>query len=424
MGADERKIKGWITFLWYLLMLLPLLSCGGGGDGDNDGTAASNTSTSYSATISPSGGVLEHPDGVTLEFMEGSFDTDTTCSIERAQMPAKTTRAATPVGNVYQVKIDGAESNKPVKITMPLPQSGDGPYTIYRYTGEKWYEAGGTETSGKIETYTTNFSLFTVVSLKGFDLLRRVHFTNYGTEDCTVWVWNYRLTDPVNSPPVSRNHAWPVFAPGAPGMNNEREGLLDIGSYQFCAEYYNSDMGMPEDRGWRYKLIGGDGVSQPFTYTFSNNTPDEPLPITSYVDFTISLTDTLPGRCAGGTANIGSDPGTNPDGSPINVNGSWLFALRCRGQGTDAAQLDIELDESGGSFSGSGKGTDYNGLALDVTIEGTYDVSTNTISGTIDVNDGASTFNFETQLAADTGYFSIERTAGYGCEAEARLVKQ
>jgi hypothetical protein len=420
----KNSRNGFIHNLRYLgliavifLGLLSVVGTGGGGDSDQAPatTPTPTTPTQVSSVISPDGGTLEHPDGVTLEFPEGGFDTDTECSIERAQMPEKTTRAATPVGSVYRLEIDGSPSNLPIKITMPLPEGEEEFYTIYRYDGETWYAAGGTVTDdGFIETYSTDFSLFSVV--KTVVRLSWVEFIHGGGDSCTVTVANYRLKDPVNSPPVSSAYRWPVFP------MDDRRGLLDLGSYQFCAEYYN-DTGNPEYFGWRYRYLGGNGIDQAFSYHLSETDPDWGPATQNSIWFTMFVTDTLPGRC-GPPNNIGSDPGTNPDGTPISVEGRWEIRIRCAGAETDAIVMDITLNEAGGSFTGTGTGTDYDGTPLDVVVQGGYYLEQNSITGTIDLNNGEAVFTFQTNLASDTDYFSITRTAGYGCEAEARFIKQ
>jgi len=114
---------------------------------------------------------------------------------------------------------------------------------------------------------------------------------------------------------------------------------------------------------------------------------------------------------------------------PPVLLGMWNLHGRCIGQTQDVFVVPIQINETaGGGFSGSGTGRDYGGELMDVTISGTYNPSTNGISGTIISyypDDGYTRVdNFSTELREDTGYFPLTCVSNCGCNGEARLVKQ
>jgi hypothetical protein len=131
----------------------------------------------------------------------------------------------------------------------------------------------------------------------------------------------------------------------------------------------------------------------------------------------------------GVAAVAGGGGATTTTTLPAVLLGMWDLHGKCINVESDVFVIRIQINESsGGGFSGSGTGRDYNGQLMDVTISGNYNPSTNVISGTIMsyYPDYGYTRvdNFSTQLAEDTGYFPITCVSNCGCDGEARLVKQ
>lgn len=138
---------------------------------------------------------------------------------------------------------------------------------------------------------------------------------------------------------------------------------------------------------------------------------------------------------AAGGGGGGDDGGVTPSPSgttaPADVTGTWDFHFRCAGATSDAATVPININQSsGGAFSGSGSGTDYNGTPIQLNISGTYNSSTNFMSGEV-----TTTFTgdpcvrhdtFQVTLTSnDTGYIPMTQTVSCGgCNTEGRLVKQ
>ena len=118
-----------------------------------------------------------------------------------------------------------------------------------------------------------------------------------------------------------------------------------------------------------------------------------------------------------------------PEPPPTTIIGNWEVHFRCAGVDTDVAVLDIELDETtGGNFSGNGTGTDLNGSQIDMTLDGSYNTTSNFLSGTLTSTFEGSTCVREdvfstTLLSRDTGYISMTQTQVCGCDGEVRLVK-
>ena len=130
----------------------------------------------------------------------------------------------------------------------------------------------------------------------------------------------------------------------------------------------------------------------------------------------------------GGGSSGGSSSADHP---PETVTGTWEFHIKCVDQATDAAAFNITINEStGGEFTGSGSGTDYDDDSLAITINGTYNSSTYLLNGEITIIAEGSpeprTDTFSTTLTSnDTGY--IRTTCVSGCEgtcdAEIKLIK-
>jgi hypothetical protein len=224
------------------------------------------------------------------------------------------------------------------------------------------------------------------------------------------------LAHPDLDAPLTQSWGVPVFLPP---FNNGAYGIYPQGSYRFCAEFWVDD-GFPENQGLHHVFIGGEDPN--FSYSLNENSSDIVPPL---VQFNTS-DNRIAGPCPG-IRNVGTDPGTNPDGTPITVAGTWRIAMRCMGFEEDAAVVDVIINESGGEFSGSGTGQDYDGTPMTVDIQGGYYTYENTISGTITFtadNGAQRTDGFNVVLVNDTGYVPlIKDSATTGCDGEVRFLK-
>ena len=130
--------------------------------------------------------------------------------------------------------------------------------------------------------------------------------------------------------------------------------------------------------------------------------------------------------CSGTTQITGTRFVTAP---PTTVTGTWEFHLKCAVQEGDAAVFNISINESsGGAFTGSGTGTDYDGTPMQVTIIGNYNSSTHVLTAeittTFEGNPCVRKDTFSVTLTSnDTGYIAATQTEYCGCDAEVRLIK-
>jgi hypothetical protein len=114
---------------------------------------------------------------------------------------------------------------------------------------------------------------------------------------------------------------------------------------------------------------------------------------------------------------------------PISVTGTWELHFRCADATTDASVIDVSLNEAtGGSFTGNGSGTDYNGTPLTMAIAGSYASSTHLITGTVTTtfqgNACVREDTFSTTLQSnDTGYINMTQTQVCGCSGQVRMIK-
>ncbi|MGK7345860.1 MAG: FecR family protein [Candidatus Nitrospinota bacterium M3_3B_026] len=133
---------------------------------------------------------------------------------------------------------------------------------------------------------------------------------------------------------------------------------------------------------------------------------------------------------AGSSSGGGGGGGDDGGGAPKDVTGTWDMYLRCSSQSSDAAKVTLNINESsGGRFTGSGSGTDYNGTPMSIRIEGTFDSSSKVMSGrittTFEGGDCTRVDEFSVTLSSnDTGYISTNQTQVCGCDALIRLVKK
>lgn len=115
-----------------------------------------------------------------------------------------------------------------------------------------------------------------------------------------------------------------------------------------------------------------------------------------------------------------------------DISSDWQLSGRCQGRTVDGYKLTISLtaDEQQ-NVTASGTGTDYDGSPLAVTMNGTYDQTTNTLTAKLNMTfpqkGGSRRDSFTHQLNEDdTGYFpaTMEYNSAQGCQSEIRLINQ
>jgi tetratricopeptide (TPR) repeat protein len=124
-----------------------------------------------------------------------------------------------------------------------------------------------------------------------------------------------------------------------------------------------------------------------------------------------------------------NDSGSSGGDAPQSVSGTWELHFKCASESTDVAVFNITINEStGGNFSGSGSGTDYDGQGMHINITGTYDSANHTLTAqittTFEETDGVRVDTFSTTLTSnDTGYIPMTQVQVTGCDGEVRLIK-
>jgi hypothetical protein len=420
----------WKT-LCVVASVLFIISCGGSGGTSDPGSTVADDNTAPDLTnntttpdvvsvISSTGGTLQHEDGVYIEVPEDAVDNPSQFSISKVDLPQILPSDISANAEIYEIEFEGIELKKPVKLTLPLSNSNlssDPVYLgIYKWDGSRWYYTGGSVENGQISTYLTSFSVFVIGT--GRSLHKTFEFFNSIGYNCSVYVDSYELAHPDLDAPLTGSWGVPVFLP--PNNYPGAYGSYPQGSYRFCAEFWVDD-GFPEDQGKHHVFIGSEDPN--FSYSLDENSSDIVPPVVWFN----TLDSIIPGPCPG-IRNVGSDPGVNPDGTPITVSGTWRIFLRCSGFEEDAVVVDVVINENGGEFSGTGSGEDYDGTPITVNIQGGYYTYENRISGTATFTADNSSWEridgFSVVLVNDTGYVPLtkESTTG-GCDGEIRLLK-
>lgn len=202
---------------------------------------------------------------------------------------------------------------------------------------------------------------------------------------------------------------------------------------------------------WRVVARNGNGSTSSSSGTWSFFTPGTTTPTPTPTrtptgsPFTPTPTRTPTGVPGTPTPTRTATPTTTPTRTPtspipptptptrtptaVPITGDWRFELRCQGQTTNAIDITITLSESGGSFSGSGTGKDYNGENITVQVSGTYNATSRTLAGTINMQFESSSPRQDTFTATvangTTGWVVTTCVSGCGgCTGEARLTKK
>jgi hypothetical protein len=125
---------------------------------------------------------------------------------------------------------------------------------------------------------------------------------------------------------------------------------------------------------------------------------------------------------------LGWFPGETPVQLRLTATllGTWAFHLRCADQGADAAVYNLTISTlDNGQFTAMGSGTDYNGTPLSLSMNGTFNQITNTLTATESlVGDKRVDSLTEVLALDDTGYFPLKKVVDNGgCAAQGRLVR-
>lgn len=113
-----------------------------------------------------------------------------------------------------------------------------------------------------------------------------------------------------------------------------------------------------------------------------------------------------------------------------DISGRWRLAGRCEDRDFPAFTLDLHLtQEDEQVVAASGRGTDYDGKPLEVSMEGTYSAVNNQLGGQLEFTfptvGGRRVDEFSVRLNEDdTGYFPAELIyhTDTGCDLEIRLM--
>lgn len=414
--------KGFLTTGAAFMVIFFLMSCGGSGGSDGpvseNGNVQVETAHDVAGTIDANGGNIEHPDGVRVEVPEGAVSGPTEFYITKVDLPQVLPGEIDANTEVYEIESDGNDLDKPVKIILPLSAGNlattHGYLGIYKWDGQRWYYTGGIVENTEISTSLTGFSVFVIGT--GRSLHKTFEFFNSIGYNCSVYVDSYELAHPDLDAPLTGSWGVPVFLP--PNNYPGAYGVYPQGSYRFCAQFWVDD-GFPENQGRHHVFIGSEDPH--FIYSVNENSSDIVPPLVHFN----TLDYRIPGPCPG-IRNVGSDPGTNPDGTPITVSGIWRIFMRCVGFEEDAIVVDVAINQSGGEFNGTGSGEDYDGTPMTANIQGGYYTFENRISGTITFTaaTGERVDGFSVTLLNDTGYVPlIKDSTTTGCDGEARFLK-
>ena len=259
-----------------------------------------------SSTIGPEGGVIVGSGGVELVVPEDAFSTsvDISLSVGKQHPALPRDSGIKPAGASVEVTLPpGVEPNSILELIIPFERdksAGDDHYTVLRWDGKQWTEAGGLVEGDFIRIRTNQFSTFMPAQVVW--ALRPVSFVNDGPFDAVVMPWTYQPLNPFSGvlPP---RLATASFAPGGPGLwpNTSRFMGLPLGTYTFCIEWDKE-----ED-------LDGDGKTDVYHAFLEGPSTDLPLllderdPIkmtfATEVRFRTDPVGAMEGKCADSTAS-------------------------------------------------------------------------------------------------------------------------
>ncbi len=394
--------------------------CGSQGGEDNSGSGGGGGGTGGTGTVGATGGSVSHPSGVTVQVPAGALGGDVALTIAPVSLPQALPSGISAAGDAYRVEMGTATLSKPATIRFPVPpaaaSSPAGALRFYRWDGQLWTSAGGVVSGNTIRTGTRAWSIWVLGT--GPSLHKPFDFWNECCYDANVYVHQYFLRHPDLDAPINPLWGFPAFVNSVP---HER-AVFPQGCYSFCVDWTIPPTSTnPLPSVW-HEIVGKNPPPVGnWDYCLDENSNDLVPPI---VQFTTEIGSGLPGPC-GPSQNVGSGGGV-----PVSLAGTWTLFLRCVTQVNPAMSFTFAISAQGGSFTGSGSGTDYTGIPLTGTVQGGYYASTNTLSGTVSISSGATLIrvdNFSAPLVSDTGYvrFTVTSHTGFeGCTLEGRFVKQ
>ncbi|MCJ7626057.1 MAG: hypothetical protein MUO76_21405, partial [Anaerolineaceae bacterium] len=193
-------------------------------------------------TIGTEGGVVDGPGNVELTVPEGAFSQPVEIKlVVGAEPPTLPTGSDIEVaGATVEVTLPSdADPDGIFELAIPFERDGsvgDDQYTVLRWDGTSWTDAGGLVEGDRLRVRINQISTF--MPARVVWALRPVSFVNDGPYDAVVMPWTYLPLDPFSGvlPP---NLSTVSFAPGGPGLwpNTSRFLGLPLGTYTFCVEF-------------------------------------------------------------------------------------------------------------------------------------------------------------------------------------------
>jgi hypothetical protein len=251
-------------------------------------------------TVGPDGGEITGPGGIQLIVPQGALAQEVELRVSvRSKGPSlPDDYPVTAAGEMIEITLPSeTDLQNIVELIFPLARRGsaeDDRYTVLRWDGAKWSDAGGSVEGDQIRIRVLRFSIFLPVRTRW--IRRPVSFVNDGPYDATVMPWTFvraGSSTPVLPPDVSTVS----FAPGAPGLwpNPSRFLGLPLGRYTFCI-HWTDDRDRDDDGYLDYYHTILTGPSPNQSYVVTANDPVEHS-LAREVRFRTDPVDPLPGRC-------------------------------------------------------------------------------------------------------------------------------
>lgn len=204
------------------------------------------------------------------------------------------------------------------------------------------------------------------------------------------------VTPPSGSSAQASAEAWGVPSDWKLKMTAVTDGTIETGDLLF----WNTHVGIAEANGSNANLISSTGAPN----TCALNLKKGPRSLS--------------------VSQLGLGAPTKVLRLVAILSGNWQMGLRCSGQTTDVATLQMTLDnDKGGPFTTNGSGTDYTGGPLQFRLDGTYDQTANVMSATLTLTNGNRQDSFVQKLLTDSiDYFPLTKVVDNGgCPALASL---
>ncbi|MBI9043812.1 MAG: hypothetical protein JEZ06_04960 [Anaerolineaceae bacterium] len=204
------------------------------------------------------------------------------------------------MGHAVEISLPpGTEPNGIFELVLPFQRkgnTGDDHYTVLRWDGSQWTNAGGLVEGDSIRVRINQFSTFAPAVVVW--ALRPVSFVNNGPYDAVVMPWTYQPLDAFAGvlPP---NLAAASFAPGGPGLwpNSARFLGLPLGVYTFCVQWdEDQDLDLDNDCKTDYFHIFLEGPSTDLPILLDENDSIK-LDFAAEVRFRTDVVGKLAGKC-------------------------------------------------------------------------------------------------------------------------------